>query len=497
MWSQLEPTPAHLTYLAISFFSISYALFSILIRNRLHLSEPPLATLFGIIFGPHGIGAITPYKWGVDDSMIHEFTRIIAGIQCFAVGLELPSGYFKKSWKSVAVLLGPVMFFSWAICTVFIALIFKTDWVTASIISACLAPTDPVLAASVLGNSQFSTRVPIRIRRLLSAESGCNDGVSFPFIYVGLCILTRSTTGGIIKKWLVITILYQCLFGTLLGLTIGHFFNRIYIFSHKHNFMSHAAYLSFYLLLAIFSIGAASTLGVDDFLVAFFAGIGFSHNGNTPTAQTRLPVIIDLILNSTIFVFFGAMIPWAMFSHFDIITPGRLIGLLVLILLCRRIPIVYTLHKLRLLGPGIRTDAEALFTGHFGPMGVGALFLAMEARAQLETDTSLPLPSPPSDLPIEKQRTVTLVWPIVCFVVFASTFVHGLSPLAIGVGGHFGRDKGERAPLIGAEREGLWGMRFEEEDGQRGFGEEGSSGEEEEEEEREEDGERGYLRYGT
>jgi sodium/hydrogen antiporter len=37
----------------------------------------------------------------------------------------------------------------------------------------------------------------------------------------------------------------------------------------------------------------------------------------------------------------------------------------------------------------IRTYRQALFCGNFGPMGLGALFLAMEARAQLETGTSL------------------------------------------------------------------------------------------------------------
>jgi len=48
-WSQLEPTGPHVTYVFLSFFLILYALFSLMIRNRLHLSEPPLATLFGIV----------------------------------------------------------------------------------------------------------------------------------------------------------------------------------------------------------------------------------------------------------------------------------------------------------------------------------------------------------------------------------------------------------------------------------------------------------------
>jgi len=49
VWSQLEPTGPHVTYVTLTFFLILYALFSLMIRNRLHLSEPPLATLFGIV----------------------------------------------------------------------------------------------------------------------------------------------------------------------------------------------------------------------------------------------------------------------------------------------------------------------------------------------------------------------------------------------------------------------------------------------------------------
>jgi len=72
-WDQLEPTAPHLTYLILSSFLISYALFSSFIRNRLHLSEPPLATLVGIAFGPKGIGILDPESWGLGDDIVMEF----------------------------------------------------------------------------------------------------------------------------------------------------------------------------------------------------------------------------------------------------------------------------------------------------------------------------------------------------------------------------------------------------------------------------------------
>lgn len=190
------------------------------------------------------------------------------------------------------------------------------------------------------------------------------------------------------------------------------------------------------------------------------------------------------MLNSALFVFFGAMIPWESFTKTDSITPGRLLALLALILVFRRIPIVFAFYKAKML-PNVRTTTEALFIGHFGPMGVGALFLAIEARAQLETNTSLPLPHPPSHLDPKRQRAITLIWPIVCFIVLGSTLFHGLSTLAISLGGHFSRKEGERAPLIGDEREGLHGMVFDEEE--EGADEVGNG-------ENDEGEERGYYR---
>lgn len=81
------------------------------------------------------------------------------------------------------------MAFGWLICAVFVYFIFNTSFFTALAVAACLTPTDPVLASSILSNSQFSGRIPKRIKDMLSAESGCNDGISYPY---GLRIITIS-----------------------------------------------------------------------------------------------------------------------------------------------------------------------------------------------------------------------------------------------------------------------------------------------------------------
>jgi NhaP-type Na+/H+ or K+/H+ antiporter len=126
--------------------------------------------MIGIPFGPSVLDILSPRLWKLDDNILQEVTRIIVGIQCFAVGIELPKLYFNRHWRSVAVMLGPVMAFSWAVTALFAGLIFRTSAPTAMIIGACLSPTDPVLAASVLAKSRFSDRVPSRIKNVSAFE---------------------------------------------------------------------------------------------------------------------------------------------------------------------------------------------------------------------------------------------------------------------------------------------------------------------------------------
>lgn len=156
------------------------------------------------------------------------------------------------------------------------------------------------------------------------------------------------------------------------------------------------------------------------------------------------------------FVYFGAIIPWDAYTPREFtpsITAGRLLALLVLILLFRRIPILLALKRFI---PDVHTYREALFCGHFGPMGIGGMFLAIEARAQLETGESIPMPSPPRRHP--NKTAIETVWAVVTFVIFGSIMVHGCSVAVISLVGHYSRHRGERAPLLAGEEDPLSGM---------------------------------------
>lgn len=101
----------------------------------------------------------------------------------FAVAVELPRKYMLKHWVSVTMLLLPVMTAGWLIIGLFVwILIPGLNFSASLLISACITATDPILAQSVV-SGKFAQRVPGHLRNLLSAESGCNDGMAFPFYF--------------------------------------------------------------------------------------------------------------------------------------------------------------------------------------------------------------------------------------------------------------------------------------------------------------------------
>lgn len=470
----IEPSGTHLTYLVLAFFLIVFALFSEFIRNRVHLSEPPLATLTGIAFGPLAADILGATRWRFEDNITQEMARVITGVQVFAVGLDLPSGYVKKHWRGIGCLLGPNMIYGWVASATILKLVLSLKWSTAFIIAATLTPTDPVLSASVLGEAKFSMRVPRRLRHILAAESGCNDGTAFPFLYAAVFWVTQKTWADWSKEFFLDVILWQCAFGIVIGTIIGVVANKALQFSERKAYTQASTLFVFYFLLAIFSVGVGSTLGLDDFLVAFSCGSAFCWDGwfHDKTQKMKLPSILDLMLNSTMFVYFGTIIPWSKYT--GNINGWRLLACTVLILLLRRIPSILAIKRIL---PETRTWSEALFAGHFGPMGVGAMFLAMEARGRLENGSASPDPHPPSESPY--LEPIQAIWPVVSFIVLGSIMVHGFSAAVMSVYGHFTRHPKRRASVPGGEQERLGGMADDESLMDEDVFEEESSGEEE------------------
>ncbi|KAG6989764.1 5'-AMP-activated protein kinase subunit gamma [Physcia stellaris] len=428
-WEQLSVNKPHWAYLILGGFTSLFMLVSLFVKEKMYIGEATVATICGIIFGPHAANLFDPSSWGNVDQITLECSRIVLVVQCFAVGVELPKAYMERHWKSVIFLLVPVMTFGWLITSLFIWwMVVPLTWLESLMCAACVTATDPVLASSVVGKGKFAKRVPKHLRDLLSAESGCNDGMAFPFIYLSFYLIHyRPHTNEVALHWFCNTILYECVFGCIYGVLIGYAGRHAIKWADRQGLIDRESFLVFYFTLALFCAGTGAMLGTDDLLVGFAAGVGFSNDGwfTHKTEESHVSNVIDLLLNLAYFVYLGSIIPWGQYNAPEIgLTPWRLVVIAIFVIFFRRIPIVMALKPLI---PDVKTWREALFAGHFGPIGVGAIFAAILARAELESDTTVPLAVLPTDPTEHNYMVVQVIWPLTTFLVITSILVHGSS----------------------------------------------------------------------
>ncbi|OLL23106.1 putative Na(+)/H(+) antiporter [Neolecta irregularis DAH-3] len=407
-------------------------------RSSLFLSKKnSVATLVGIIFGPHALNLFDPLSWGNADQITLEFSRIALIVQVFAVGVELPNAYMARHAWSLFILLVPVMATGWIVSSViFFLLLPKLSFVESLVAGACITATDPILASSIVGKGKFAKRVPGHLRNLLSAESGCNDGMAFPFLYLALYIIQNNQAGAALKDWVLITVLYEVVFGCFLGAVIGIAGRKLVKFAERNSLIDRESFLVIYLTISLFCAGIGTIIGTDDLLVSFAAGTAFAWDGwfTQKTEESHVSNVIDLLLNLSFFIFFGAAIPWEQFNAPEFgLVPWRLIVIAILIMIFRRIPAILLAKPFT---PDIKSWREALFCGHFGPIGVGAIFVSILARAELETDTTTPLAHLPADPTIHNYYAIRIIWPLITFIVLTSILIHGSSIAVFTLGKH-------------------------------------------------------------
>ncbi|EPQ54422.1 hypothetical protein GLOTRDRAFT_61511 [Gloeophyllum trabeum ATCC 11539] len=420
-----EVTIPHVAYALLGGFVVIFGMFSLLIREKLYIGEACLAFLFGVIIGPYGAGVFDPRHWGggseeVSNAITLEFTRVVLAIGVFAIGVELPKAYMAKHWKSLFYLLFPCMTWGWFVSAGLIyALVPGLNFLSSLAVAACLTPTDPILAAAVVGGKYADKHVPAHLRHLLAAESGCNDGAAFPFLYISLYLILDKSTGRAISDWFLLLWLYQVILGIVMGALIGYGFRHLMKFCERKDLIDRQSYVAQYVSLAILTIGVCTLLGSDDLLAAFSCGTAFAWDGffNKQTEDSVFSSVVDLLFNVAAFIFVGAWMPFNQFSNEDLtLSVWRLIVIGILILLLRRLPIIIALYKFI---PDVKTFREAIFSGHFGPMGIGAVFISTLAAEQL--------PRPEGAPETQSELLQASIQPIVAFMVLCSVAVHGLS----------------------------------------------------------------------
>lgn len=402
-----------------------------------------ISLIAGVTFSNHAVGLIRPLDYAQGnqkslDDITHYFTRLVLGVQLVLAGVQLPSKYLLREWKSLAWLLGPGMTGMWLCSSLLIwALVPNLSFVSALAVGACVTPTDPVLSNSIVKGRFADKNVPRDLQRVIIAESGANDGLGYPFLFLALYLLKYvsgsnsssvgdavhgNSAGTAVGLWFGETWGYQILLGTAYGAVVGYLAKELLHWAEERGYVDRESFLVFAITLALFIVGTCGMIGSDDVLACFVAGNAFTLDDwfRLETLDDSLQPTIDMLLNLSIFMWLGAVCPWASFARNDIIPLYRLIPLGILVLLLRRLPVVLLLHR-RI--PQIEHIHQALFVGFFGPIGVSAifyLFVSLEFLQDMQNSTT-------GNVRQDAAQLQDIMRVVIWFLAVCSIIVHGVS----------------------------------------------------------------------
>lgn len=280
----------------------------------------------------------------------------------------------------------------WMISSLIIwAVVPDLPFLHALAVAACITPTDPILSNTIVKGKFADRNVPKPLQNIIIAESGANDGLGYPFLFLALYLIKYkgqgdgvSTTFGL---WLGETWGYTILLSAVYGAVVGWLAKGLLHWAEEKKFVDRESFLVFAIALALFIVGTCGMVGSDDVLACFVAGNTFTWDDwfRLETLDDSLQPTIDMLLNLSIFIWFGAVCPWESFTTNSVVSIYRLVLLGILILLLRRLPILFALHKYIHQIDGRR---QAVFMGFFGPIGVSAIFYLYITLEYLETVTT-------------------------------------------------------------------------------------------------------------
>ncbi|MGB3438395.1 MAG: cation:proton antiporter [Actinophytocola sp.] len=240
----------------------------------------------------------------------------------------------------------------------------------ALLVAAALAPTDASLGIPVVTNPT----VPGRIRRLITVESGLNDGIATPVVLLAIAGAASAEDHGPG----VGEALADLAIGLLAGAAVGLAGGRLLRLARGHGWMAEEFIGIAVLALALAAYFLAIVLGGNGFVAAFCGGmaLGATAGPRVPAELTFLEQAGGLI-SLLVWLAFGALAVPIMLDRLDLPTALYAVASLTVV---RMVPVA-----LATWGSGM-SRATVLFVGWFGPRGLASLVFALLALEELGPD---------------------------------------------------------------------------------------------------------------
>ena len=234
----------------------------------------------------------------------------------------------------------------------------------ALIIGVVLAPTDAALGQAVVTDP----RVPAPIRQGLNVESGLNDGICVPLLFIAVAAadVHSELTGGRSAATLVVE---EIGYGILGGVAAGLLIAAIIRFGGRRNLITGAWLQVIPAAGAGLAYGIAVGLDGSGFIATFVAGGVFGGVlGRDPAEVNRLVDEVGGVLNGVTFLIFGAILLGPALGHLSLdLALYALLSLTVV----RMVPVAIATVGTRARPPTIG------FLGWFGPRGLASIVFAV------------------------------------------------------------------------------------------------------------------------
>ena len=332
------------------------------VSRRLEMSPVSGAvvyTLFGLVFGPVCLGWLQLDVEREGLSLIAELTLSVVlftdaanvnlkvlrknlglPVRLLLVGLPLTIvlGHFAGQW-----LLGGLGFFSLAI------------------LATMLAPTDAALGKAVVSDES----VPKRIRESLNVESGLNDGICVPILFVFLTLVAPAGESVNTAGLAIRLIAEEIGIGLLCGVGITFVANHLLRAASRANWISETWGQWSIVALSTTCFAVAQLLGGSGFIAAFCGGIlfGAMASGDKHATLLESECMGDLLSLFTWVVFGACFVGQGLAS----VTGPVILYAILSLTVVRMLPVFLCLS-----GTGLSTG-EKLFSGWFGPRGLASI----------------------------------------------------------------------------------------------------------------------------
>ncbi len=276
----------------------------------------------------------------------------------------------------------------------------------AVLLGAILSPTDPVLAGDVqVGPPLEGGEHPVRFT--LTTEAGLNDGLAFPFVYLGLIIASTTVfSPGLLTEWLLRDVIYRIAVGGSVGVLVGWLLGRALFSSWGSTVIEKSGPGVLALGAVLLCYGTVELAEGYGFIGVFTAGVVCRRVQDDHHFHKRLHAFSEALehaLTAVLLIMLGSILPalWPMLDW-----RHSLIGFGLLLVIR---PLV---GWLSLIGTDL-SSGDRWIVGFFGVRGIGSVYYVAYATGHLEF--------------INEDQ----IWALVVYTIFASSLLHGTTSFIV------------------------------------------------------------------